>query len=80
MIAIDNISFVKIKRTPKTSKRATKIMQRYKDAYMQVYGVLPEITFDGTYYRIKGHGSGVKLSRLKEMARQLEYRSGQRED
>ena len=55
-------------------------MERYREAYKLIYGVLPETNFDGVYYRIKGHTSGVKLNRLKEMARQMEYRAGVRND
>lgn len=50
--------------------------KEYKQAYKAVYGVLPELTWDGKWVRIKGQPQGVNAKRLKELTRQLKLRAG----
>ena len=82
MIEIETIAPIKSTRAtkPKTLTRfQERTIKQYKAAYKAVYGILPTITFDGTWIRIQGQVQGVKRKRLKEMAEQLEYRAGIRE-
>lgn len=50
--------------------------REYKQAYRNVYGMLPELTYDGTWIRIAGQTEGIGLKRLKELTRQLHNRRG----
>ena len=71
----DIVSIAREKKTP-VGKPVAQAVHNYREAYRKVFGILPEIKFDGQWYRIKGQVAGVKLRRLKEMTSQLEYRSG----
>ncbi len=77
---IDNIGDIgrraRKEARPKLGLLAKRTLERYKKAYRRVYGVPPEVRFDGVWYRVKGQSAGVKRMRLKEMAEQLEYRAG----
>lgn len=53
-----------------------KLMARYGDAYLKVYGLRPHIEWANPWFKITGVDSRVTRTRLLEMARQLEYRSG----
>lgn len=53
-----------------------KSVQAYSDAYLKVYGIRPEVTFDGAFIRIMGQVQGVTKKRLKEMTNQLKWRAG----
>ena len=74
-------TFAPVHRVSKRTitKPARAVVDAYKDAYRRVYGVPPEVKFDGTWYRITGHSAGVTAKRLKEMAQQLRYRAGDSE-
>ena len=68
---------------PKRRKPKSKIppalkagAQEYKDAYRAVYGMLPELRWDGKWIRIKGQAQGVNLRRLRELTTQLKLRAG----
>ena len=74
----DIVSLAREKKVP-VQKPVAQAVHNYREAYRKVYGVLPEVKFDGQWYRIKGQVAGVKLNRLKEMTKQLEYRSGDHE-
>lgn len=79
MLTIDMVPAQAVRRTvatkvPKLTEYAKRTMKRYADAYKTVYHMLPNITFDGAYFRIHGHTEGVKRTRLLEMAKQLEFR------
>ena len=71
----DIVSLAREKKVP-VQKPVAQAVHNYREAYRKVYGVLPEVKFDGQWYRIKGQVAGVNLKRLKEMTSQLEYRSG----
>lgn len=58
---------------PQVIKRA---MERYSEAYRSVYGVLPDMTYDGAFIRIHGQAQGFKPHRLREMIQQLKWRAG----
>lgn len=84
MITVENIgAIIPVQRKHKEKPLGTlakRTIDRYKAAYKRVYGVSPEITVDGKWYRIKGFSAGVSRMRLKEMAQQLEYRAGDSDD
>ena len=71
----DIVSLAREKKVP-VQKPVAQAVHNYREAYRKVYGILPEVKFDGQWYRIKGQVAGVNLKRLKEMTSQLEYRSG----
>lgn len=79
-ITIDDIGAIiprqRKHKAPKLGLLAKKTLDRYRKAYKRVYGIYPEVKFDGTWFRIKGERLGVKRMRLKELAEQLEYRAG----
>jgi hypothetical protein len=54
-----------------------KLMGRYADAYQAVYGFRPEIKWNNPWFTVVGLDYRVDRNRLLEMARQLEYRTGQ---
>ena len=74
----DIVSIARARKLP-VKKPAAQAVHNYREAYRKVYGILPEVKFDGQWYRIKGQVAGVKLRRLKEMTSQLEYRNGDHE-
>ena len=75
LVIDDVVSIARARKLP-VKKPAAQAVHNYREAYRKVYGILPEVKFDGQWYRIKGQVAGVKLRRLKEMTSQLEYRSG----
>ena len=75
LIIDEVVSIARARKLP-VKKPAAQAIHNYREAYRKVYGILPEVKFDGQWYRIKGQSLGVKLRRLKEMTSQLEYRSG----
>ena len=76
LIIDEVVSIARARKLP-VKKPAAQAVHNYLEAYRKVYGVLPEVKFDGQWYRIKGQSLGVNLKRLKEMTTQLEYRSGE---
>lgn len=81
MIEIESMTAVlpKVQRKRKAkalSKMERRTVDRYRDAYRRVYGIKPDITKEGKWYRVHGQTNGVNRARLLEMARQLEYRAG----
>ena len=74
----DIVSIAREKKIP-VGKPVAQAVHNYREAYRKVYGILPEVKFDGQWYRVKGQTLGVKLKRLKEMTTQLEYRNGDHE-
>ena len=75
LIIDEVVSIARARKLP-VQKPAAQAVHNYREAYRKVYGVLPEVKFDGQWYRVKGQTLGVNLKRLKEMTTQLEYRSG----
>ena len=74
----DVVSIARARKLP-VKKPAAQAVHNYREAYRKVYGILPEVKFDGQWYRVKGQTLGVNLKRLKEMTTQLEYRNGDHE-
>lgn len=52
------------------------LMDRYSVAYKACYGVPPTIVWQNPWFKITGLDARVSRSRLLELTRQLEYRSG----
>ena len=75
LIIDEVVSIARARKLP-VKKPAAQAVHNYREAYRKVYGILPEVKFDGQWYRVKGQTAGVKLKRLKEMTAQLEYRNG----
>lgn len=46
----------------------------YKAAYKAVYGILPQMRWNGTWIRLPGQNQGVSAKRLREMTAQLRRR------
>lgn len=77
MITIENnIRLPRSQAKKEQDARIRKAREKYAAAYQKVYGIRPEVSWDGTFFRIVGHTAGVTLARLKEMTSQLRWRAG----
>lgn len=63
------------KRNPITRAIKAK-MDAYSEAYHALHGCYPCLSFVPPYVHIRGEPQGVTPQRLKEMTRQLKWRSG----
>lgn len=60
----------------KVTDRIKKAAKEYKEAYRDLYGLNPRLTFDGKWIRLAGEPQGMSLERLKERTKQLRNRKG----
>ena len=63
------------KRPATVPKAIRNTIARYREAYRVLYGIKPEVAYDGKFIRPHGHAQGVTQKRLKEMTQQLIWRS-----
>lgn len=52
-----------------------KLKQRFSDAYQKLYGILPELLWDGTYYRSPHLPMAMTPNRFKGHIMRLETRA-----
>lgn len=58
----------------KVPEAVTLAANLYRREYRRVYGIAPEILWDGVWFHLTGTTYRVKLIRLKQMTAQLKYR------
>lgn len=63
-------------RAAKVDKSTQRVIDRYIEAHMKVYGVTCVVRFDKPWIQVRGIDGRFTKARLLEMARQLEYRLG----
>lgn len=64
------------KKGIRVSESLKNTVVEYKRAYKALYGLVPHMTYDGTWVRILGSTQGISPKRLKEMTTQLRNRHG----
>jgi len=78
-IKIENVPMPSEAKAAKITmdKGLRKIVGRYNEAHMKVYGMPATVSYEKPWLRVSGIDSRVSRQRLLEMARQLEYRIGE---
>jgi len=61
----------------KPSKGQQGMLDKYREAYKAVYGIVPGISFDGAWVTLRGQPERVRLRRLRELTSQLRNRAHQ---
>jgi hypothetical protein len=74
-IKIDNVPMPK-RIAAKIDPGLRKIIDRFNEAHVKVYGVAASVTYEKPWLRVSGVDTRVSRQRLLEMAKQLEYRAG----
>ena len=74
-IQIEEITITS-KREGKRTPADQKAIERYQAAHKKVYGIPVHIEKRNGWLYVQGQKQGVSANRLKEMARQLEFRDG----
>lgn len=72
----DNIVYKPREKDKAVPKPVVNACEHYSNAHKAVYGIPPQMEWDGTYVRIMGQPQGVTLKRLREMTNQLRWRAG----
>lgn len=52
----------------------TALQSRFRDAYLKLYGLVPELIWDGTYYRSAHLPMAMKPRRMQSHVARLELR------
>jgi hypothetical protein len=54
---------------------SSKLQQRFRDAYHKIYGIIPELLWDGTYYRSPHLPMAMTPRRMQSHIIRLETRT-----
>lgn len=57
----------------------SKLKKRFSDAYHKVYGIIPEVLWDGTYYRSPHLPMAMSSKRMQAHITRLEARTSEEE-